>query len=61
MAYPAPYAALVEALGPPTPVGPASAAAAPRRAALGAPWPLFLTILALLLAEWASRRARGSR
>jgi hypothetical protein len=52
----APVAHLVDVLGPATSLGaPASAARDWFR------WPLFAIVLALLLLEWGSRRARGER
>jgi hypothetical protein len=61
-ADPAPYAALVAALGPPAP--PLANDGAPGRRPLGGArlfgWPLFLPLVGLLLAEWAARRARGA-
>ena len=57
---PAPYAALVGALGPPVGVGSGPTAHRPEpTAVLGRS--LFLALLALLLTEWGSRRARGAR
>ena len=53
----APYAALIDALGEPTPLPAAPSSA--RRAVL--PWWLGVSILSLLLAEWVSRRVRGER
>ena len=53
----APYAALIDALGEPT--AGATAASGPGRRTL--PWWLGGGILALLLAEWVSRRLRGER
>ena len=54
---PAPYAALVAALGPPTAAPPATPPAP------GAPLPrwAFALVLGALLAEWTSRRLRGAR
>ncbi|MBC7897472.1 MAG: hypothetical protein H7066_18785 [Cytophagaceae bacterium] len=53
-ADPAPYAALVETLGPPR--APTGASLPPR--IRWEPWLLLLS-LALLMTEWSSRRTRG--
>ncbi|MFN8670432.1 MAG: hypothetical protein U0164_24860 [Gemmatimonadaceae bacterium] len=54
----APYAALVDALGPPSPVNAGIA-----RTGASLPWDtlLFGTFVLALLAEWSSRRLRGAR
>ena len=53
----APYAALIDALGAPV----AELAPSPTPPAEPLPWWLGISILALLLAEWFSRRLRGAR
>jgi hypothetical protein len=49
---------LVDALGAPSPAPPPSAAREPRHAM---PWWILPLLVLALLAEWASRRARGHR
>lgn len=57
MLDPAPLAATVAALGEPT--APERASAAPARQTMLRGW-MLLVLLAMLLAEWASRRLRGT-
>ncbi|HEU4630690.1 MAG TPA: hypothetical protein VFS08_13145 [Gemmatimonadaceae bacterium] len=54
----APVARLLDALGAPSSAPPAAAAREPRPAL---PWWVFPLVVLALLAEWASRRARGRR
>lgn len=53
-----PLAALVDALGPASPL---DASLAPRRDAARITWILFALVVASLLTEWTSRRLRGAR
>lgn len=55
---PAPVAAIVEALGPPSTASSATLASTNRSISL---WLLFAILSSSLLGEWASRRLRGSR
>jgi hypothetical protein len=60
-ADPAPYAALVATLGPASAPAARAAARGPAPAGRLSGWLVFLSIVTLLVAEWASRRARGAR